>query len=225
MNKCKSKILSYSKGNDLLNKIERLINHKSFLACKKAIDLLDKKNSYAFNEAIEKNSSGKWNASIKSMTLSFSLSELLDYEILLKQKLNIVKSIIEKKGTIAQLSSKLYSTQTDLKKATSDLESSSSENKEFGLALLGGIALLIVGYIFFHNGDTNSIGGFFSGFLGLVLLLCGIGVTGMGLLAYIGTGVAASSDGNKKSKISNAEQNLRSDISQLENEIQQLENS
>jgi tetratricopeptide (TPR) repeat protein len=225
LNECKTKCSSNSNGKDLLNVIERLTNHKSFLACKKAIDLLNKKNSYTFKEAIERNDSGKWNALIKPMTFSFSLAELIDYEILLKEKSNIVMSIIEKKGTIARLSGELNSTKSNLEKANSDLESSSSENKEFGWALLGGIALLIVGYIFFHNGDTDSIGGFFSGFLGIVLLLCGIGVTLMALPVFIGTGVSAASDGDKKSKISNEQQNLRSKISQLENEVRQLENS
>lgn len=224
MNECKSHILPYSKGKDLLNKIERFTNQKSFIACKKAIDLLNEKNSYNFNEAIEKNSSGKWDASIKSMTFSFTLEELIDYEILLKQNLDIVKSIIEKKRIIAVLSSKLYYTQSNLKKAKSDLESSSSENKQFGLALLGGLALLIVAFIMFLNVNANSISGFFLGFLGLVSLLCGIGCTVIGLIAFVGTGVAAATENKKKSKISNEEQDFRSSISQLEKEVQHLEN-
>jgi len=224
-NKCKSKILSNSKGNDLLNKIECLTNHKSFLACKRAIDILDKKNSYTLNEAIEKNNSGKWIASIKSMTFSFSLEELIDYEIILIQKLNIVKSLIEKEGKIADLSYKLHSIQSDLTRVESDLSNSSSANREFGWMLLGGVALLIIGYIMLHNGDTNSIGGFFLGLIGFVLLVCGIGVTGLLLIPYIATSADAVSVDNKKSKINAEEQNLKNQISQLENEVSQLENS
>ncbi len=230
LNKCKSEILSYSKGKDLLNKIERLItNHKTYLACKKAIDLLNKKNSYAFNEAIGKNNSGKWEASVKPMTFNFSIEELVDYEILLKQKLNIVKELIANKESKAELLSKLNSTQSNFKTSSTELKEQSKMTNNIGLFTLGGIVSFIIGLIMLNTnhgwGAEMGFGDFFQGLIGLVLLLAGLVGGGLALIGFIEAGVKNISLSNKTDKISSEEQELRDNITEKEVEIQRLENS
>ncbi len=122
-NRCKAKILSDSKAKELLNKIELLINRNTFLDSKQAIDLLDKKINYSFDEALEKNSLGKWEYKVKPMNLIFPIEELVDYEVSLNSSLNKVKELISYNDIKTELASELNSKLSSKSSFKSDIES------------------------------------------------------------------------------------------------------
>jgi hypothetical protein len=234
-NRCKVKIVSNSKGNEILNKIERLVNQKTYLACKKAIDLLNKKNSYILNETIEKSNSGKWEASIKQKTVIYALEELIEYENVLKNKLNIVKELISKKETKTLLHSELMSLQSKFNNTRSKLTEKEENSKYSGLALLGGITLLFIGIYLWNYGTSGgfnstdlSLHGFGKAFSPLVGSLFFLGGLVVGLPAFFSFLVSIMSSLSLSSDTQNLnakEKNLKEKIRRVDIEIEQLENS
>lgn len=221
---CKSNILSQSKGSDLLNKIESLTNDKSYLACKKAIDLLNEKNSYAFNNAIEKNGSGKWQAEIKPMNFNFTIEELIDYENVLRTKIGDVKTLIEKKNLLSKLQSELSQTKYKFSNTSTELNEVRKESRWVTNVLLAGLGGTIVGIIILAQG----MNGFFSALLWLLALaitIIGILAFFISLFALLGGKVKGMTLSSKTNKISTQEQKQFDNIKEIESEIQQLENS
>jgi len=221
---CKSHILSQSKGSNLLNEIESLTNGKSYLACKKAIDLLNKKNSYLFNEAIEKNASGKWKAEVKLITFNYSIEELIDYENTLKAKIGYVRTLIEKKNLLFKLQSELSNIKYKFSNTSSELTEVKKENRVTKNFLLGGIGGIILGIIILSQG----MHGFFSALLWLLALaitIIGIIAVVWALFSLAGGGVKGMSLSNKTDKISIQEHQQIDNIKEIEKDIERLENS
>ncbi len=224
LSKCKSSIQSKSKGLDILNKIERLINNKSYLSCKKAIDLLNKKNNYSFNEAIQKNNSGKWESSIKPMTFTYSTEELVNYENTLWDKLSTIRELIAKNSAREKLLSELNSVESDYRSTSSAIAEKEKEKSNSTKIVLGGLGGVIVGVIILSQG----MHGFFSALLwllGLAMLLIGVFMGGGTLFVLIGQSVSSMNLSSKSDKIILEQKNLRNKIQNIEADIQRLENS
>lgn len=229
-NKCKSLILPYSNGKNMLNRIEHLTNHKSFLSCKKAIDLLNKKNSYTFNEAIWKNDLNKWESFIKPLTFEFSLEELIDYENTLAKYLSIVKNLISMKENKAVLISEIRIVKSNYDSSNKELTENNKEASISGFVLLGCVLGLFLGISLMSNnwkgnGSDMSFGSWFLGVIGLVLLLGGLVGGFIGTIYFITVILKNISITNKTEKLSAKEQELENNIRELETEIQQLESS
>jgi tetratricopeptide (TPR) repeat protein len=219
LNKCKSKIQSNSQGNELLKKIERLVNVKSFLTSKKAIDLLNKTNSYSFQEAIQKNNSGKWESSIEPLTFSFSIEELINYENTLRDKLNIVRELITANELKVKLNNEFQNISSGLLSTSGKLVDEKEETKNTGTAILIHIAILIVSFILI---STQSGILWFLGILG-------IGFSGFMMIFLLPIFIKASdksnSFSNETTELKRKKESLKEKLTSLKTKISNLEKS
>lgn len=219
LNICKSKIQANSQGNELLKQIETLVNAKSFLTSKKAIDLLNKINSYSFQEAIQKNTSGKWESAIKPMTFNYSIEELINYENTLRDKLNKVRDLISANDLKVKLDTEFQGISNRLISTSDGLINENKEAKENGKSVLINTAILTVGLLLIisQGGLLWYIGILGTTFSGTMILYL--------LPVFIKASYRSNYAANRTAELKQEKEDIKDELNSLESKITSLENS
>ena len=161
MSFCQFRIQSNSQGNNLLKRIEQLLENNNYLASKQAIDLLNKKFLYSLDTF----DIHYQILSINSRNLSLTLEELINYENFLTDNLEKINALITKNASFEKLND-LYQKITNLN-STINKESFyyyklNLENKkykkiqEYGIiTLIIGVLLLIISLVIYSKSERG----------------------------------------------------------------------